>query len=300
MLRISTSKLVTYNTGFKTSFQDGFIAASKLAQVDRIATIVPSDTLIEEYGWLHDIPQIREWIGERQINALVADGYQIRNKDYELTIGVKANDLNDDRVGLYAPRFRMMGDEVARFPTRLAMGALKNGFTTKCFDGQFFFDTDHPYTKADGTTDVQSNSGGGAGTPWYLLSTQGPLKPIIYQNRQDFAFVALDRPEDPNVFMKKELLYGVDGRANVGYGFWQMAVGSQQTLDATGFKAARQLMTNLLGDGGKPLGLMPDTLVIPPSLQDNAEATLLVQRLADGGDNPLYKAVDIVVSPYLI
>ncbi len=31
---------------------------------------------------------------------------------------------------------------------------------------------------------------------------------------------------DDNVFMKKQFLYGADSRGNAGFGFWQMAFGS--------------------------------------------------------------------------
>lgn len=298
MLSISTNKLITINTGFKTSFQDAFSRVQQTYQ--RTTTIVPSGTRQEEYGFLHDVPQIREWVGDRQINALVADGYIIQNKDFELTIGVRANDINDDYLGIYTPRFQMLGDEAARFPDRLVYSLLKQGFTTKCFDGQSFFDTDHPYVAADGTAQVQSNVIAGAGTPWFLLSTTRPLKPLIYQERQAFQFVSLDKPDDPNVFMKKELLYGVDGRANVGYGFWQMAVGSKSALDSANFKAARQAMENFLGDNGKPLGIVADLIVVPPSLRDDAAALFNVMTLASGAGNPLFKAVDTIVTPYLI
>lgn len=300
MLRVTSGKLVTINTGFRANFQTGRLAAAKDSTYLRVATKVPSTMREEEYGWLKDIPQIREWIGERQVNALADDGYKIRNKKFELTVGVKGDDINDDRVGLYAPTFQMLGDEVERFPDRQTYSLLKAGFATNCFDGQYFFDTDHPYTLADGTTGTQSNYQSGGGTPWYLLCTKRPLKPLIYQEREAFDFVALDRPTDPNVFMKDELLYGVDGRSNVGYGFWQMAVGSKATLDDTNFKAARQLMENLLGDHGKPLGLTPDLFVGPPSLRDAADTLFNTATLSAGGGNPLYKAVDTLITPFLI
>lgn len=300
MLKVTSGKLVTINTGFRANFQTGFIDAEKESTYLRVATPVPSSGREEEYGWLKDIPQIREWLGDRQINALADDGYKIRNKKYELTIGVKGDDINDDRVGIYAPRFRMMGDEVARFPNRLVYTLLKSGFTVKCYDGQPFFDANHPYTKADGTAGTQGNYQAGAGDPWFLLCTRRPLKPLIYQEREKFGFVALDRPEDPNVFMKDELLYGTDGRASVGFGFWQMAVGSKAALDDTNFKAARLLMRNLLGDHGKPLGLEPDLFVGMPSHQDAADALFKTPTLAAGGGNPLFNAVDVLTTPYLL
>lgn len=59
-----------------------------------------------------------------------------------------------------------------------------------------------------------------------------PLKPLIYQRRKDFEFVAKDRITDDNVFNNKEFVYGADARSNVGFGFWQQAYGSKQTLSA--------------------------------------------------------------------
>jgi phage major head subunit gpT-like protein len=79
-----------------------------------------------------------------------------------------------------------------------------------------------------------------------------------------------------------------------------MAVGSKATLDDTNFKAARQLMENLLGEHGKPLGLTPDLFVGPPALRDAADALFNTATLSAGGGNPLYKAVDTLITPYLI
>lgn len=300
MIRATSGKLLTINTGFRANFQTGFTVAEKESTYLRIATPVPSTNREEEYGWLKDIPQIREWFGDRVVNSMADDGYKIRNRKFELTIGVKGDDINDDRVGLYAPRFSMLGDEVARFPNRLVYALLKAGFATNCFDAQYFFDTDHPYTKADGTIGTQSNYQAGAGDPWFLLCTKRPLKPLIYQEREKFGFVSLDRPEDPNVFMKDELLYGVDGRANVGFGFWQMAVGSKAALDATNYKAARLLMRNLLGEHGKPLNFEPDLFVGMPSHEDAATELFKTQTLAAGGGNPLYNTIDVLTTPYLL
>jgi len=300
MIRVSSGRLATINIGFRANFQQGRIAAMADNHYQRIVTPVPSTTREEEYGWLKDIPQIREMGGERIINALAEDGYKIKNKKFELTIGVKGDDINDDRVGIYAPRFTMMGDEVARFPNRLVFDLLKAGFAAECYDQQYFFDTDHPYIKADGSMGTQSNYQAGAGTPWYLLCTKRPLKPIIHQTREEFEFVALDRPTDQNVFMKDELLYGVDGRCNVGYGFWQMALGSKADLTDANVKALRTIGESLLGDHGKALGLTYDLFAGPPAHRDKADELFNTPTLAAGGGNPLYKAFDTLITPYLI
>ena len=63
-------------------------------------------------------------------------------------------------------------------------------------------------------------------TAWFLLCTKRPIKPLIYQQRQKAKFVSKTAETDDNVFMSKQFLYGVDSRGNAGFGFWQMAVGS--------------------------------------------------------------------------
>jgi phage major head subunit gpT-like protein len=56
---------------------------------------------------------------------------------------------------------------------------MKDGFSGLCFDGQPFFDTEHPvYPKTDGTGDPESVSnivGTGSGKPWFLLSLDEEL-----------------------------------------------------------------------------------------------------------------------------
>ena len=300
VIRVSSGKLVSNNIGFKANFQEGFTAAAADTVWPRVATLVPSTTREEEYGWLKDIPQIREWFGDRVINALADDGYKIKNRKFELTISVKGDDINDDRVGLYGPQFKFMGDEVSRFPNRLVFDLAKVGFSTNCYDGQYFFDTDHPYTTKAGAAGTQSNYQSGSGDPWMLLCTKRPLKPFIYQEREKFQYNELTKPTDPNVFMRDDLIYGVDGRANVGFGFWQMAVGSKADLTDVNFKAARQLMQTLLGDHGKPLGFTPDLFVGSSSHQDAADALFNTATLSAGGGNPLFKAVDVLITPYMI
>lgn len=299
MIRVSSGKLVTINTGFRADYMTAFGAAQAETTYQRVATVVPSTTKQNEYGWLKNIPGIREWIGDRHVNALADNGYTLKNKKWEDTIAVKGDDINDDQVGLYKPVFQMLGDEVARFSDVLTYATLKAGLTSTCYDGQYFFDTDHPYVKADGSTGTQSNLIAGSGDPWFLLCTKRPLKPLIYQEREKFNFVAMDRPDDPNVFNKDELLYGVDGRANVGYGFWQMALCCTDTLNDTNVKALRKQGQKFLKDNGAPLNLKFDLFVGGNDFQDGANELFNVPTLTGGAANPLYKAFDILIDSNL-
>ena len=53
------------------------------------------------------------------------------------------------------------------------------------------------------------------------------MKASGFTEREAGHLLALDRPDDYNAFMKKQFLYGVDARYNVGFGMYQLAVGSE-------------------------------------------------------------------------
>lgn len=57
---------------------------------------------------------------------------------------------------------------------------------------------------------------------YYVMDLSGAVKPIIYQNRKDLEFTALDDPTSPEYFHRKKIFYGVDARFAFGYGDWRM------------------------------------------------------------------------------
>lgn len=293
---INAALLSALFTGYKTTFQNAFAAAPSFWE--KVAMLVPSTTAEEQYPWLADLADLREWIGERVVKALAVHGYAIRNKTFEQTIGVSRDAIEDDTYGVFTPRFAMLGDNAKRHPDKLIFALLKAGFDTLCYDGQNFFDTDHPVA-VNGQTVSVSNFGGGAGVPWFLLDTTRPVKPLIFQKRRDYDLKSLDRPTDERVFMRNEYLYGVDARVNVGFGFWQMAFGSKQTLDADSYSAARTAMHSFKNEAGSSLGIMPNLLVVPPSLEGAARKLLKNEMTTGGATNEWFGTADVLVVPYL-
>lgn len=195
--------------------------------------------------------------------------------------------------------FSMLGEAAGSYPEQLVWDLLKNGFASECWDGQNFFDTDHPITAEDGGTTTFSNTGGGSGTPWFLLCTNRAVKPIILQERKPITFTYKDRPEDDNVFFNNTFVYGADWRGNVGYGIPQMAYGSKQTLNAAGYKAAYGAIEGMKGDGGRPLGLKPNLLVVPPTLREQGLELLNAERDASGATNVWRGTAELLVVPWL-
>jgi phage major head subunit gpT-like protein len=298
MLRNSTS-LTTLGIGFNAAFQGGLSQATP--QRDRVATRVPSSTSENEYGWLGQLPNVREWIGDRVVHGLEAHDYTIKNRKFELTIGVKGDDIDDDNIGIYGPMFTEMGRSVDSHYEQLVWALLKAGFDTPCYDGQNFFDTDHPVLAADGVTVTSvANTDGGAGAPWFLIDDSRALKPILLQIRKEMSQLkSKDKPTDDNVFDRDEYKYGVDGRHNVGFGFWQFAWGSKQTLDAAHYATARAALMGMKGDHGRPLGIMPRILVVGPSLESAGRKLLNSEYGAGGETNEWKGTAELVVVPWL-
>lgn len=295
---VNRQSLTNLFTGFKSSFQAGLDQADPMYQ--QIAMTVPSTTSGNNYGWMGKVPKVREWVGDRVVQNMMVHDYAIKNKDFELTIGVDRNEIEDDEYGIYGPLYQEMGLEIAGHPDDLVWGLLANGFATTCFDGQYFFDIDHPVLDANGNVTSVANTNGGAGTAWYLVDDTRVIKPILFQERKKADFIAMDQDTDEKVFNSRQFRYGTHARHNVGFGFWQLSYGSKQPLDAANFKVARTAMMEMKSDYGKPLKLKPRKLIVPPSLEDAADVLVNTKELAGGGSNPLYGKAEVVVVPWLV
>lgn len=293
---INRQNLSIVSAGYKAVFHSAYSGVTPIW--NRIAMEVPSDSSEETYAWLGKFPIFREWLGDRQYQNLAASSYTIKNKSFENTVDVDRDDLEDDKVGLYKPAFQMLGQQAASFPDDLTFPLAKAGNATACYDTQYFFDTDHPVQLADGSFTTKSNWQGGSGAFWMLLVTKLPVKPFIFQNRRKADFVVMDDPKDESVFSRKKIRYGADLRCNVGYGLWQMGVGSQQALNADNYKAARATLASMMADGGKKLNWQGDLLVTGTSLEGAGRELVNAEQI--GGTTNIWRGTaDLLVTSYL-
>lgn len=306
MAILNTTTLNNLRTTIRGEFNIAFKNANANSLYKRLATTIVSSSKTNTYDWLGKFLQMREWVGQRVVKDMTESSYQITNKKYEATLGVDRADIEDDNLGLYSTIAQSMGQEANDFLDRKVAALLKDGFNSLCYDGQNFFDDSHPvYPKTDGTGDaslvsnIYKKTESDAGTPWYLLSLNRPLKPLIHQERTKMELEALTDPKDETVFMEDKIRYGIRYRGNFGYGLWQQAVASKADLNADNFEKAYQLMQGFKRDGGDPMGIMPTALVVPPSLQSDAEKILKVAQLENGGGNINYNKVELIVNSWL-
>lgn len=314
MAMVTAPVLQALRTAVSLAYNDGF--KSVTLNYPKVASTINSSSKSNTYGWLGEMPQMREWVGDRVIRDMAEQGYVIENKQYESSIGVKRTDIEDDNIGTYSLLYNQLGRTTAIFPESLVFGLLKDGFNQTCYDGKPFFSDAHPVY--DNTSGAGLDGKGKfskvsnllvdpnyTGDPWYLLDTSQAIKPLIFQLRKAPEFVAMTKNDDENVFMRGEYRYGVDMRCNVGFGFWQMAFAAKAPLTSDNLKKARAAMQAFKADGGRPLGITPELLVVPTSLQDAAEKLLnremttevvQVQTGVDASNNPVYGQQTVAVS----
>lgn len=295
MGQVNASTLIATTKSFRAIFMQSLMSVNPMWM--RHAMNVPITTRVMDIQWLGRAPGMREWVDTKATDQLRGFDYSVRAKDWESTIDVDRNDIEDDALGLYGPAIQMLGMRARQHPDELLSTIRKAGSAALCYDGQFFYDTDH----SEGESGTQANVFSGAGvtaanvradyfaakskfvnfkddkgkpfvlgvsdtnvvatipsglmavfdelnnpapgstvprTPiqyevdpyltdandWYLDFIGFPVKPFLHIDRKPVNFVALDDPNaTESVFMTKKFKYGVEGRYNMEYGFWQLS-----------------------------------------------------------------------------
>lgn len=221
---INQANLHGLEIGYSTAFNKRF--GEVQSNYQKVATVVPSATGEQDYKWLGQMPSMKEWIGEREIQALAAYDYVIKNKKFEMTIGVPRDDIEDDKYGVYTPLFTGMGESAALHPDDLVFGSMMNGFEEKCYDGETFFSEKHK---------IGENT---------------------YSNR------------------------------------------SNKKLSEESYMEARSAIMSIAGDKGQSLNLVPDLLVVPPTLEKKAKLIVEADQI-NGTTNVLKGTAKLHVEPIL-
>lgn len=135
------------------SFYRRLETAQEQSWVGQIGMYFRSDQESETYKWLGQAPAMREWIGGRNAKGFRENGITIANKLFEATLEVPVDWMRRDKTGQIMVRVdETVGRTVTHWQSLLSTLIL-NGESSVCYDGQFFFDTDH----VEGDSGVQSN-----------------------------------------------------------------------------------------------------------------------------------------------
>jgi len=127
--------------GLKTIFNNALKASP--GEWQRTAMEIPSTSEGEDYVWLSRFPRMRKWLGEKFIKAMEAGKYYVKNDDWEATIAVKRNHIEDDKLGIYNAQAQAAGQSADELNDIIVDDLKNNAFIQTGIDGQYFYDTDH-------------------------------------------------------------------------------------------------------------------------------------------------------------
>lgn len=112
-----------------------------------------SDQESEEYAWLGQAPAMREWVGGRHAKGLRDNGVTVKNKKWEATLEILVDWIRRDKTGQIALRINEMARRANTHWAKLLSTLIEAAESSVCYDGQFFYDTDH----SEGDSGTQSN-----------------------------------------------------------------------------------------------------------------------------------------------
>ena len=229
---VNKANLTAVFITLKTTFNKAFEAAPSIWE--KTTMKVPSGSSQNDYTWLSRFPKMIKWLGSKTVKALKAFTYTVVNDDYEATVEVDRNDVEDDNLGIYAPMAKEAGYSSKQLPDEIDAEIKNNSFANLCYDGQYFYDSDH---------DVAGSSVSNLGTAALSAATTA--------------------------------------------------------LAAASYGAARLAIMSFTDDEGRPLGLIPDVLEVPPALEATAKLLCNNPKLTDESPNPYIGTAEVLVNPRL-
>jgi len=123
-------------TNFRAIFNQELGELDKtMSDHKKVATIIPSTTDKESYGWLGSAPAMVEWKDKKVLNGLYTNDYTLTNKDYEATIEVDRNTIEDDKYALITPRIRGLAMRALRFYNEKVFSQIDAVATANAYDG---------------------------------------------------------------------------------------------------------------------------------------------------------------------
>lgn len=108
----------------------------------------------ENQAWLGGVGAVTEKTGRGPaVQRMMAKKFFIANKEWELNVGIPLNVWRHNKVGQVQMAVTRKAAVVAAHPGVLIQTLLGTAETTACYDGQYFFDTDH----SEGDSGTQDN-----------------------------------------------------------------------------------------------------------------------------------------------
>ncbi|OGV53544.1 MAG: hypothetical protein A2017_20820 [Lentisphaerae bacterium GWF2_44_16] len=137
--------------GFNMQFQNGLGMAPDSWKQFSVA--IPSAGASTIYPFLEQFGGMREWLGDRQVKNLSSRKMEVVNRDFEDTVSVRRNDIEDEQYGFYGTMIAQMGQNAGKLWQEISVDALKS--SDSWIDGSAFFGDSRKY---DGTNAIVNSA----------------------------------------------------------------------------------------------------------------------------------------------
>jgi len=213
-----------FTAAMRAEFVNGYSQAdpARPAPWESIATVIDSKARIEHYAWLSPSPGIQPYVGHRRFAKIDVLPYKVENLEYDAAFQVPLRDVEDEQVGGYTLKARQLGEKARLFPGRAVLKTLSFGKSTTCFDGSNFFADSHTIGTGDNLMTFDAASNDGTAHNLIALVHQGPVRPVVWQNRKPFQL--RDNAESKESLLQKSVSFWVDGEGAAAFGYWWDAI----------------------------------------------------------------------------
>lgn len=137
------SNILLLEKGLRADFLKSFNNGENPQEIMPMIMETKSSAASEKYGWLGESPQMEEWLDERQLRGLKDFDYTIANRDYEATLKVSKNVMDDDQLGAVKVRIADLASVARNHPRKLFFNQLIVGEVELGYDGLPFFSLVH-------------------------------------------------------------------------------------------------------------------------------------------------------------
>ena len=197
-------KIAESRISFQTMF-NGALDQIQTDPIEQLAMEVQSSSEGEDYNWLGTVPSFTEWLDDRKLSSLRAEGFRLMNRDWANGLRIHRNEVLDDKLGQVRPRIEMLAQKALQHRPKLLVETLANGFDGArsdvgdglAYDGAFYFSDSHQ----DGEGPQQSNR------------TDLPLSPAAYETMWQAMTELVDEEGDPLDIAPTHLLIGPNYRS---------------------------------------------------------------------------------------
>lgn len=237
----------------------------------------------EKYGWLGAVPQLKKWVDERVLRGLKSFDYEIVNEDYEATLEVDRNALEDDQMGAIKIRIGDLAKRAKTHPWKLLVELIMNGETKLCYDGQAFFSASHQ----EGDSGVLTNIVTGTGSSVSQVMADFISARALMQSFKDDQGEPYNEGELQLVVVAHPSMRGVFDQvftANLINNTTNTLVGAAKVIYTSRFTDANDWYLFETSSGMKPFIQQNRRAVEFKGLEDNTESAFMRKQYLYGVD----------------